>query len=58
LIYIRGQKGSGEDPLIFIDLAEIQCLKIFMRVSDLKKYQEKEQKALEKSENIEEPALN
>jgi DNA polymerase III alpha subunit len=58
LIYIRGQKGSGEDPLIFIDVAEIQCLKIFMRVSDLKKYQEKEQKALEKSENIEEPALN
>jgi DNA-directed DNA polymerase III PolC len=47
LIYIRGQKGSGEDPLIFIDLAEIQCLKIFMRVSDLKKYQDKQEKEID-----------
>jgi DNA polymerase-3 subunit alpha len=58
LIYIRGQKGGGEDPLIFIDLAEIQALKIYSRVSDLNKHQEKEQKALGKSQNIEGAALN
>ena len=56
LIYIRGQKGGGEDPLIFIDVAEVQCLRVFQRVSDLKKFQDKEKKALDKLENVEEVA--
>lgn len=58
LIYIKGSKGGGEDPVVFGNTGEPQFLRVFQRVSDLKKYQEKEQKALEKSENIEESALN
>jgi DNA polymerase-3 subunit alpha len=58
LIYIKGSRGGNEDPIVFGSTGEPQHLRIFQRVSDLNKYQEKEQKALGKSQNIEGAALN
>jgi DNA polymerase III alpha subunit len=47
LIYIKGSKGGGEEPLVFGSTGEPQCLKIFSRVSDLKKYQDKQEKEID-----------
>ena len=44
LLYLEGSKGGGEDPVIFINKAQVQFLQIFARISDLKKFQEKEAK--------------
>ena len=45
LIYIEGSRGgSSDDPIIFINKAQIQFLHIFARISDLKRFQEKELK--------------
>lgn len=41
IIYIIGNKGKGEDFVIFGDRGEPQMLQIFQRVNDLKKYQAK-----------------
>ncbi len=36
IIYVRGKKSGGEDPIIFTDHMSVQFLKIYQRVSDLK----------------------
>ncbi len=41
IVYLEGKKGPGDEFVIFIDKLTVQCLQIFQRVSDLKRFQEK-----------------
>jgi DNA polymerase III alpha subunit len=49
IIYIRGKKSGGEDPIIFTDHMSVQFLRVYERISDLKGLEKEEKNQIEVS---------